>query len=127
MHDNAGTGVLGVGIHWATAQAIRIQAMIATHGKIVALGLRVAATLKLSDPPPQNVCRVAVLLIASHLARPAANALRHVEVEPILLALCQLPLWNQRGLLFHSSEDEAVFRQAHQRWTLPIHRPFVKW
>jgi hypothetical protein len=60
--------------------------MIAAHGKIVAVRVRVRSTFDLSHAPPENVSWVPVLFIAGYNAAFAADALRHVEVKPILLS-----------------------------------------
>jgi hypothetical protein len=60
--------------------------MVAAHRKIEALGEGIRATLDLSDSPPVDLERVTVLLGARDLAAAAADAFRHVEMKPVLLA-----------------------------------------
>src|SRR6185437_12494400 len=68
---------------------------IAAHGKVVPAGVRVRAAFDLSNPPPANVCWVAILLVARDLAGAAANALVHVEVKAVLLARVKRSLGNK--------------------------------
>jgi hypothetical protein len=63
-----------------------------------ALGERIRATFNLPHPPPVDVHRIAVLLVASDFTALAADAFGHVEVEPILLTGLERPQWDQRRL-----------------------------
>ncbi len=78
--------VLRVGVHRAARHARRLEAVIAAHREIVPLGVRVNSALDLAYASPEDVCRIAILLIAGDHTALAADALRHVEVEAILLA-----------------------------------------
>jgi hypothetical protein len=60
--------------------------MIATHGQVVPHGVRVDAALDLAHAAPLNLSRVAVLLVARDHTALATDALRHIQVEAILLA-----------------------------------------
>lgn len=59
--------------------------MIAAHGEIVALRRRIYATFDLAYASPQDVGGIAILFVARHDAALTANALRHVEMEAVLL------------------------------------------
>lgn len=86
MQDDARCRVFRISLDRAALQTFRVEAMIAAHGKVVPAGVRVRAAFDLSNTPPANLCRVAVLLVAGDLAGAAADALIHVEVEAVLLA-----------------------------------------
>ena len=60
--------------------------MVATHRKIVTARIGVNATLDFADAPPVKICRITVLFITRDFAGAAAYALRHVEVEAVLLS-----------------------------------------
>ncbi len=61
--------------------------MVAADREIEALRERVRAAFDFADAAPVNVRGIVVLLIAGHFATMAADALRHVEVEAVLLAV----------------------------------------
>jgi hypothetical protein len=48
----------------------------------------------LANPPPIDLRRISILLIARHHTALAANTFGHVEVEAILLARQERALWN---------------------------------
>jgi len=50
------------------------------------LGERVGAAFDLAHSPPEDVGGIAVLFVAGDDAALAANALRHVEVKPVLFS-----------------------------------------
>jgi hypothetical protein len=52
----------------------------------VAPGVGVDAALDLTDSAPEDVGRIAILLIACDLAGAASNAFSYVEVEAVLFA-----------------------------------------
>jgi hypothetical protein len=60
--------------------------MIAAHGKIVAVRVRVCSTFDLTHAPPENVSWVPVLFVTGNNAAFAADTLRHIEVKPILFS-----------------------------------------
>ena len=60
--------------------------MIAAYGEIVALRRRINTTFDLAYASPQDVGGVAILFVARYHAALTANALRHVEMEAVLLA-----------------------------------------
>jgi hypothetical protein len=60
--------------------------VIAAHREIVAERVGVSAALDLADATPEDVGRVAVLLVAGDDTTLAANAFGHVEVEAVLFA-----------------------------------------
>jgi hypothetical protein len=84
-HD-ASNGVLLIGINRTTMKAVGRETVIATHREIETRRERPGTAFDLANTSPMNLCRIAILLIASHLARAAPDALRHVEVKSILLA-----------------------------------------
>ena len=50
------------------------------------LGEGVGSTFDLAYAPPQDVGRVTILFIAGYNAAFTSDALRHIEMKPILLA-----------------------------------------
>jgi hypothetical protein len=70
--------------------------MIAAHGQIKSLRIGVPPSLNFTYAPPIDFRRISVLLVASHNAAFATNALRHVEVEAVLLSRFELSLRNAR-------------------------------
>ena len=60
--------------------------MVAAHREVEALSERVRAAFDLADPAPVQMRWSVVLFVAGDLAAVAADALRHVEVEAVLLA-----------------------------------------
>jgi hypothetical protein len=50
------------------------------------LRVRIVAAFNFAHPPPIQRRRISILLIARHHAAFAADALRHVEVKPVLFA-----------------------------------------
>src|SRR5260370_11759707 len=82
VHD-ACDPILRVGLHRAADEAGRLQAMVAAHGYVPALRLRIDAAFDLADAAPIELRGVAVLLVARHHAAFATDALRHIEVEAI--------------------------------------------
>lgn len=46
----------------------------------------IGAALDLSHTPPENIRGISILFVAGHNAAFAADTLRHVEVESVLLA-----------------------------------------
>jgi hypothetical protein len=86
VDHHAGDYIFCVGLHRAADHAGRFNAVVASHRKIVALGVRIIAAFHLAHASPVEFGRVAVLFIAGHHAALAANALRHIEVEAVLFA-----------------------------------------
>ena len=136
VQDDPGDGVFRVRIDRAALEAIGIEAMIAAHREIVALRIGIAAAFDLADAPPVNVRGIAVLLIARDLAGAASDALRHVEVKAILLALAKRPARDQqrngcgacrrnlerasRRRLGLTGPKRSVLGQPHERVVLTI-------
>lgn len=96
------------------------------------MGVRIPAAFDLSDPPPVDVRRISVLLVAGHDAALAANALRHVKVKAILFARFRRALRDQedgwqwfdfvqellahlRPLLAQHESDAVIFRPFDKR------------
>ena len=85
IHD-PGQRIFGISFHGTADQAGRLEAVIAAHRQVPALGFGINSAFDLADTAPVELRRVAVLLIAGHDAAFAADALGHVEVEAVLLA-----------------------------------------
>src|SRR5947208_7876187 len=60
------------------------------------LRVRIPPAFDLTHAPPINLRRVSVLLVACHDAALAADALRHVKVESVLLTRLKGALRNSR-------------------------------
>jgi hypothetical protein len=60
--------------------------VVAAHGEVESLRERIRTTLDFAYSSPVNFEKVAVLLRARYFAAAATDALRHVEVESVLLA-----------------------------------------
>ena len=67
-----------------------VDAVIAAHGQVQALGVGERSALDLAHAAPGNIRWVVVLLRAGDFAALAADALRHVEVEAVLLPVFTL-------------------------------------
>ena len=94
MYDDTGHGIFSIRFHRTADQAGRLQAMVAAHRQVMALHVGIVAALKLAHAPPVNRGRISILLVARHDAAFAADALRHVEVEAVLLAGTERALWH---------------------------------
>ena len=134
VQDDTGHGILGVGIDGATLEAVGIEAMVAAHGKIVALGIGIGAALDLANAAPANLCGISILLVAGNLAGAAADALGHVEVEAVLLSWLEWPVGNehrgelrQRGRRRCQWLEEVLKRQANERVAASVLCAFVQW
>jgi D-aminopeptidase len=88
MTDDAGRRVFGVGVDRAAFQAGRLEAVVAPHRQVRAVHRRKPAALNLTNTPPVDRRRVGVLFVAGDDAALAADALRHVHMKTVLLALC---------------------------------------
>ena len=86
VNHHACNGIFGVRLDRAADQAGGLDAVVAAHRKVMALRVGIVAAFHLAHAPPVEFRRVAVLLVAGHHAAFAADALRHVEVEAVLLA-----------------------------------------
>ena len=60
--------------------------MIAAHGNVKPARVRIPASLNFTDTAPVDLRWIAVLLITGDDTALASDALRHVEMEPVLLA-----------------------------------------
>ncbi len=134
MQHDTGYRILGVGIDRAALEAVGIQAMVAAHGKIMAAGIGVSAAFNLANAAPANLGRISILLVAGDLARSAADALRHVEVEAILLARPQRPVGKkhrsnrrQSGRRRCQRLEEVVQCQANERVAASVLCAFMEW
>jgi hypothetical protein len=83
--DNAGRGILLIGIYRTANEARWLQAMITSHRKIKAVSVGIPSAFDFSYSPPIDFGRISVLLVASHNAALATNTLGHVEVKTVLL------------------------------------------
>ena len=97
-------------------------------------GVGIDAPFKLADTAPVDIRRVTVLFVTGDLAGAAADALRHVEVEPILFPRLQAALGNEgmddarggsRLQQRHPHEVEAVtvcgaFEERKRQWAKPF-------
>ena len=86
VQHHASDGILGEGVHGTAFQTRRLHAVIAAHGKIRTVCIRVPAAFDLPDSSPIDIRRIAVLLVASNDAALAADAFGHVKVKAVLLA-----------------------------------------
>ena len=86
MQDHASHRIFEVGVHGTAFQTRRLHAVIATHGQIGAVCIRVPAAFDLPDSSPVDVRGVAVLLVASHNTTLATDTFGHVEMKAVLLA-----------------------------------------
>src|SRR5437762_11449802 len=106
--------------------------MVAAHREMESLCVGIKAALDFSDSPPINFSWISVLLIASHHAAFAADALRHIEVKAILLAQLQRPLRNQRWRRQRRDCIQAVLilrrgNSGQQECNTVFSRPFDEW
>jgi hypothetical protein len=122
QHD-AGRRVFLEGIDRATAHTGRLDAVIAAHREIRAMGLRVKAALDLADAPPVDGGGVGVLLVAGDDTALAADALAHIEVKSILLAAPRRTQrhvggWLRCGCRARGREHEcdAILGGAFEQW-----------
>jgi hypothetical protein len=74
VEDDSGDGVFCIGVNGTALDAIRAEAVIATHGEIEAVGVGVGTAFDLSNAPPAEICGGIVLLVAGDLAGPATDA-----------------------------------------------------
>ena len=86
MPDDPGEIVFEVGVDWAACHASGLEAVVAANREVMSLGERITTALDFAYAPPENVGRISILFVAGHHAAFTANALRHVEVKPVLLA-----------------------------------------
>src|SRR5260370_37144251 len=111
--------ILRISLHRAADEARRLETMIAAHGNVPALRVRINAAFDLADASPIEFRWVAILLVARHHAAFATDALRHIEVEAILLAFSNLPSGHERRHLWRRTRDPertaVTGRLLHQR------------
>jgi hypothetical protein len=86
VKDDAGDWIFCVGVDGTAASAVCGEAVVATHGEVVANGVGPGAAFDFSDATPTEIGGIAVLLVAGDFAGAAADALGHVEVEAVLFA-----------------------------------------
>jgi hypothetical protein len=101
MKDKAGNRVLLIGVYGAAAKAIGREAVMAPHRKVEPRCVGPRTTFDLANASPSDVRGVSILLIARHFAGAASDALRHVEVESVLLPWAKRTLGNKRRLLLN--------------------------
>ena len=110
-------GVFGVRGDRAAFEARRLQAVIAAHGEVQPLCVGVRSTLDLSHLPPVDFEGISVLFGTGDFAAAAADALRHVEMEPVLFARLRRPLRDQRhfGADAHTVVGMSLLRPFEQK------------
>jgi hypothetical protein len=117
MKDDAGDGILCICIDGAALDAVCAEAVVAAHGEVEAVGVGPRSPFDLADAAPAKIGWSIVLLVACDLARTAAYALGHVEVETILFARFERTIGYECGFdfyLWRSREElEAVLRHVH--------------
>jgi hypothetical protein len=86
MTNDPSRAVLRVGIYRAPGHASRFKAVVTAHREIVSKRIRISAAFNLAHTTPENVRRIAVLLITRNNAALAPDALCHIEVKSVLLA-----------------------------------------
>jgi len=106
MQDQASESVFGIRVDWTPGQAGGIQAVVAPHREVEPLRIGVLATFDFTDAPPVHFERVAVLRRAGDFAAPAADALRHVEVEPVLFVRSRRHRFEQRIAWFCPLQEQ---------------------
>jgi hypothetical protein len=90
---------------------------------VQALRVWIPAAFNFSHAPPVDIGWISVLLVASHHTTLAADALRHVEVEPVLFFRLEGALrdaWNRLGsgaTVRHSGCARVASRRQHERRT----------
>ena len=85
VQNQAGESVFGVRGDRTALEAGRLQAVITCHGEVQALGVGIRSAFDLTYLAPVDFEWISVLFRTGDLAAAAADALRHVEVEPVLL------------------------------------------
>jgi hypothetical protein len=103
MKDHARAGVFRIGIHGTALKASWFNTVIATHGQMKPLRIRIPAAFDFTDATPIDVRGISVLLVASHNATLASDALGHVEMKAILLARPERTLRNSAGAMSEGS------------------------
>jgi hypothetical protein len=93
--DYAGESILFISLYGAAGEAGRLQAVITAHGEIPTSRIGIVAAFDFTDATPVEIAGISVLLVAGHNTAFAADALRHVEMETILLARRWLSVWDQ--------------------------------
>ena len=113
MKNDAGDWVLGVSLDGAAFDAVGVEAVVATHGQIVAEGVGIGSAFEFADTTPVDVVGIAVLFVAGDFAGAAADALGHVEVKTVLFALLEDALGDQ-GVDHARRRSGLEQRQAHE-------------
>jgi hypothetical protein len=86
MENDAGDGIFFVSVDGAATKTVGGEAVVASHGEVIARSVRPCATFNLADASPVDVGGISVLFVACNFAGATADALCHVEVESILFA-----------------------------------------
>ena len=84
--DDAGETIFGVGLDGAAEHAGGLDAMVAAHGEVPALGEGEDAAFDFTDATPVDFGGVAVLFVAGDDAAFAADTFFDVEVKAVLFA-----------------------------------------
>jgi hypothetical protein len=130
VSHNSGDGIFGVRLNRTADQARRLQAVIASHGKVEPLGVGIESALDLANSPPIDTSWISVLLIASDHTALATDALGHIEMKSVLLAGLKGTLRNQKRRAqrrdviqaircrcgYSQKEGKAVFPRPLDQW-----------
>jgi hypothetical protein len=99
--------------------------VVAAHGEIQPLGEGIDAAFNLADTAPVEIGGIIVLFVAGDLAAVAADALRHVEVEAVLLAGAGSLTGDQPDFgLFGGTNPR--FRRETEEWIV-FANPILEW
>jgi hypothetical protein len=125
MQHDTGERIFRESVNRAPLDAIRTQAMIATHGKIGSLGIWVYPTFEFAYATPLNVSWIPILFVAGDLARTTADALGHIEVKAVLLAWFE---WSSRNERLDECGRGSSFKQCHTHKVsiVTFHRSILK-
>ena len=89
---------------------------------------RIPAAFNFTHAPPVDGRGISVLLIAGDDAAFAADALRHVEVEAVLLSFSERAVGDEGGYDgCRSGLGEHLQREAHEGVVTSGHCEFVQW
>jgi len=86
VQNHARDRILGIGFDGAASKACGLDAVIAAHRQMPALGFGIPSAFDFADAPPVDVGGIAVLLVASHDAALASDTFGHVEMKAVLFA-----------------------------------------
>ena len=84
-----------ISVRRASLQTRRIQAMIASHGKMIPFRVGINSAFDFSDPPPIDLRGIIVLFVTCHHTALASHAKRHVKMKTVLLPRLKRAVRNQ--------------------------------